>query len=321
MATLPFLDLSDLRSPSAPAQDRVAARVDEALRGYGAFHAVGHGIPIRIPQGGFAQARLLFGLPASTKASLRAEGDGRGFIGSGAAGTGVGPSLRRGEDVLTERFTLGADLPSAHPLVAAGTVGYGPNRWPPLHAFRDALTAWQRAALDVTELLFGAIALAHGLPADHLVAHHRCPLQQLCLDRYEAPSASDTPVGTAWEAPPGGLELSMVDHRITHELRSREGVAVATAVEPGAVLIAAGAVVEELTAGRYRAPRQRWVLHDTAALRMSLTNDLDHDTPLDCLRRRTVADPVPGAEGTAPPAARTVGAFLAGDPPVDSLAS
>lgn len=312
MATLPLLDLSDLRSPSPAAQDRAASRVDDALHTYGAFHAVGHGIPSRIPHGGFAQARLLFGLPASSKAALRAERDGRGFIPGGG-------------DVLTERFALGADLPGAHPLVAAGTAGYGPNRWPPLHAFRDTLTAWQRAAVDVTELLYGAIALAHGQSVDHLVAHHRCPLLQLCLDRYEAPAGvapeGGPPGTTAWEVPAGGLELSMVDHRITHELRSRAGTALTTVVEPGTVLIVAGALAEELTAGRYRAPRQRWALHAEAALRMSLTNDLDHDTPLDCLRRRTVEDPATAVEGTAPPVPMTVGAFLAGHPPTDSLAS
>ncbi|MGD9754510.1 MAG: 2-oxoglutarate and iron-dependent oxygenase domain-containing protein [Acidimicrobiia bacterium] len=303
MATLPLIDLTGLRDPSPAAAEHAAAKVDAVLRGFGAFLAIGHGIPSRIPDAGFEQARLLFGLPASTRAALRAERGGRGL------------HTTTDDEGTVDRFVLGPDLPSAHALVAAGTPGYGPNRWPPLHGFRDAMTAWQRALVDVCELLYAAVATAHGQAPDHLVARHRCPLVQLCLDHRSGHAAGHQ---HRWTASIGGFELAMVGRPATSVVRSRDGEVLQSPVEPASVLVTAGALLEELTGGRYRAPQHRWELGDAGAVIMTLRHDLDHDAPLDCLRDRSGAEPgEPGEVGPGP----TVSAFLARTASPDTLAS
>lgn len=280
MTELPLVDLSDLRSPSPAAQERVAERVDAALRTHGALVGIGHGIPLRIPRRGFALARLLFGLPASTIDSLRAAASGpaggRGFTAGSTDAADGAPS---------DRFVLGTDLPLAHPLVAAGHRGYGPNRWPPISGFRDTITAWQRAALDVSELIYAALSLAVDRPADHLVAHHRCPLVTMSLDRHERRSAVPTAVVPfADQAGTGGVALTMTAQRLTY-LHAAPGAlpAVEGDLEAGQLLVGAGRLLEGRSDGRYRPARHRWRLGPAPALTMTLTNDLDHDTPADCL--------------------------------------
>lgn len=311
MAVLPLIDIGDLRSPSLQAQQLVAVRVDRALRSHGAFLATGHGIPTRILRSGFAEARLLFAVPTSTKAALQADsagmGRGRGFLTRMAAGD-------------PERFLLGADLPTNHPLVAAGTDGYGPNRWPPLHGFRDAMTSWQRASIDVTELLYGAVALAHDHEEDHLVAHHRCPLVSMVLQRLE-PAAFDAAAEercTPWWSGPGGIAVTMVDGTIDHQVRGRDGIVSVTSVAPNQILVTVGGLLEALTEGRYAATRHRWRLGGEAVTMMTLSNDLDHDTPMHCLTRSGRVDDVLGRRDEATP---TVGQFLTGIIVHDPLAS
>lgn len=301
MAELPLLDITDLRSPSPLAQADVAGRIDRALQDHGAFHAVGHGIPLRIPRGGFAQCRQLFALPASARQSLRADLDGP------AHGRGFAEAALPGEGLQPDRYVLGADLPPAHHLVAAGTPGYGPNRWPPLHAFRDAVTVWHRAALDVTELVYSALAVAAGLAPDHLVAHQQCSLVSMRLDRFvpDGPEAA-----TGWQEHPHGLALSMVGSTVRHQLHAGSRPT-DTSVVPGQVLVRAGSVLEAMSDGRYRAPLERWCLGPDPVMVMTLTNDLDFDTPLGCLRP-------PGAGRAA--ATATVGEFVAGRRTAGSLA-
>lgn len=349
MAALPLLDISDLRSPSTDAQRLVADRVDRALHGFGAFVAIGHGIPARIPRAGFREARLLFSLPSSAKTALRADaaglGRGRGFSAASKLG---GPNVT--DAACSERFVLGADLPGAHPLVAAGTEGYGPNRWPPLPNFRDAVTAWQRATVDVTELLYGAVALASDLSEDHLAAHQRCPLVRMQIERFGAAAAVAGAAGearvataaelrtTGWCCRPAGLTVIMVDAPVQHELRRHDGTVVGTRLGAAAMLVSAGALLEELTGGRLVAAQHRWSLGPEAMTIMTMDNDLDYDTPLDCLAPWSsgvggvggfsaaggagLRGPSFDGEGfRSPLRSATVASFLAGHPSTESLAS
>ena len=110
----------------------------------------------------------------------------RGYVPPGEEG------LATGVPEVKEAFDTALDLPADDPDYLAGNPMLGPNTWPDLAGFADAVTAYYRAVLDVGHRLLWAFAVALGEDPDTFSKHATKTPSQLRLIHYPYnPAAED----------------------------------------------------------------------------------------------------------------------------------
>jgi isopenicillin N synthase-like dioxygenase len=110
----------------------------------------------------------------------------RGYVPVGEEGVETGtPDLK-------EAFDTALDLPADDPDYLAGNPMLGPNVWPDLPGFAEAVTEYYQAVLDVGHRLLGAFAVALGEVPDTFSRHATKTPSQLRLVHYPYnPDAED----------------------------------------------------------------------------------------------------------------------------------
>ena len=110
----------------------------------------------------------------------------RGYVPVGEEGVETGmPDLK-------EAFDTALDLPADDPDYLAGNPMLGPNTWPDLPGFAEAVTAYYDAVLDVGHRLLRAFAVALGEDPDVFSRHATKTPSQLRLVHYPYnPDAED----------------------------------------------------------------------------------------------------------------------------------
>lgn len=179
--SIPEVDLRRLRDPSAPGYAGAVVDLARACREVGFLHLVGHGIPERTFDELRSAAQEFFELPTEQKM--------RSYIGLSRNHRGYVPPGEEGPDASAEpdhkeAFDSALDLPADDPDHLAGNPMLGPNVWPDLAGFKEAVTAYYTAAIEVGHVLFRALADALGEPSGAFVARARKAPSQLRLIHY-----------------------------------------------------------------------------------------------------------------------------------------
>jgi isopenicillin N synthase-like dioxygenase len=177
---LPVVDIGGLYSPDERARAKTAAKLGDAARESGFCYIIGHRVPDVIVQRALEQSKLFFSLPLEEKMKV--------YIGLSKHHKGYVPE---GEEVFSagskdrkEAFDLGLDLSPDDPDVLAGTPILGPNVWPDLQGFREAIGAYYDAVSILGNLLFRGFAQALELPESYFNQFVTKPPSQLRLIHY-----------------------------------------------------------------------------------------------------------------------------------------
>lgn len=177
---LPVIDISGLYSSRLDDRLQVAQAIGAAARDAGFFYIVGHPVGRGLRAGLVEQARRFFALPLDEKM--------RTYIGKSTSHRGYVPE---GEEVFAggmrdrkEAFDTGFELPPDDPDVLAGLPMIGPNQWPQLDGFREAVSSYYRAVFALGRALFRGFALALGLPEHYFDQFIEKPPAQLRLIHY-----------------------------------------------------------------------------------------------------------------------------------------
>lgn len=186
--TVPVVDISGLRSTDRAERERVAAEIGRAAREVGFLYVSGSGVDEALFDRMLDATAAFFALPLEEKM--------RSYIGHSTCHRGYVPvgeeGVENGTPDLKEAFDTALDLPADDPDHLAGNPMLGPNAWPDLPGFAEAVTAYYDAVLDVGQRLLWAFAVALGEDPDVFSRHATKTPSQLRLVHYPFnPEAQD----------------------------------------------------------------------------------------------------------------------------------
>jgi isopenicillin N synthase-like dioxygenase len=186
--SVPMVDISGLRSPDGAERERVAGEIGKAASEVGFLYVSGAGVDDTLFDRMLASTKEFFALPLEQKMRyyIGLSKCHRGYVPSGEEG------LATGTPELKEAFDTALDLPADDPDYLAGNPMLGPNAWPDLPGFAEAVTAYYQAVLDVGHRLLWAFAVALGEDPDTFSKHATKTPSQLRLIHYpHQPDAED----------------------------------------------------------------------------------------------------------------------------------
>ena len=189
--TLPLIDMSGLRSEVAGERAAVGRALREVCLDKGFFYLTGHQVPVRTSDAAMDVIRDFFALPLDEKLEA---GKAQSICHRGYE-TLRGQTLEPGAPAdLKEGYYIGRDLPMDDPRVRAGKFNHGPNVWPQsLPQFRDHLSAYYSALLEVSRLLMRGLALSLDLDEGHFDVFTTEELATLRLLHYPEQPANPAP--------------------------------------------------------------------------------------------------------------------------------
>jgi isopenicillin N synthase-like dioxygenase len=158
IARLPLIDLSRFAESEAE-RDRVAAELDQANREYGFFYLIGHGVDPFLIAELERLARDFFAGDAADKDRIHMSRGGRAWRGYFP----IGGELTSGLPDLKEGIYFGTELDRNDVRVRSGTPLHGPNLFPGIPGFREAVLEYMAALTDLGQRLSAAIARGLGL--------------------------------------------------------------------------------------------------------------------------------------------------------------
>ena len=186
--SVPIVDISGLRSAELTERERVAAEIGRAAREVGFLYISGSGIDESRFDRMLAATKAFFALPVEEKM--------RSYIGLSRCHRGYVPVGEEGVENdtpdLKEAFDTALDLPTDDPDYLAGNPMLGPNTWPELPGFAEAVTDYYEAIIEVGDRLLWAFAVALGEDPDVFSRHATKTPSQLRLVHYSYnPEAQD----------------------------------------------------------------------------------------------------------------------------------
>lgn len=173
---IPVIDISDDATRVASEQ------IDAACRGIGFFAVVGHGVDQQPLDDVLDATKRFFAQPLAIKQAVAIERSQhhRGY--AGLEGELLQPGLRADrKETMDLGHECAADDPERSPLE-------GPNQWPMLYGFREAVENYQTAVFDAAKRLLRLIALALELESSFFDERLVRPLVGTRLIRYPAVS-------------------------------------------------------------------------------------------------------------------------------------
>lgn len=186
--SVPIVDISGLRSADLAERQWVAAEIGRAAGEVGFFYISGTGIDESRFDRMLEATKAFFALPLEEKL--------RSYIGLSHCHRGYVPvgeeGVEDGIPDLKEAFDTALDLPADDPDYLAGNPMLGPNTWPDLPGFAEAVTEFYEAIVEVGGRLLWAFAVALGEDPDVFSRHATKTPSQLRLVHYPYnPEAQD----------------------------------------------------------------------------------------------------------------------------------
>lgn len=187
--SIPVIDVSTLAAPGGPGAECID-QLGKAARDVGFLLIVNHDVADETFQAMHEASQRFFGQPESVKEEV--------YIGNSTNHRGYVPV---GEEVfagatpdLKEAYDLSIDLPADHPEYLAGNPLLGPNQWPALPGFEEAVMNYYDEVFTLGSRLLAAFANYLDIDPDTFLGSVTQPPSQLRLIHYPFnPDAEDRP--------------------------------------------------------------------------------------------------------------------------------
>ncbi|WP_227985016.1 isopenicillin N synthase family dioxygenase [Nocardia spumae] len=249
---VPNIDIAPLFGADAAAKAAVAAELACAASDIGFMYVSGTGIDERVFAELLRSAKRFFADPLEAKM--------RTYIGNSTNHRGYVPE---GEEVFAgmsadrkEAFDLCRDLPADDPDYLAGNPMLGPNQWPDIPGFKEAVSRYYQEVFDVGVALMRAFAVAIGQAEDFFDPYLTKPPSQLRLIHYPFDDSAEDRPGIGAHTDYECLTL-LRGTAAGLEVLNGAGHWVDVPPVPGAYVVNIGDMLELMTNGRFVATTHR----------------------------------------------------------------
>ncbi|WP_231623387.1 isopenicillin N synthase family dioxygenase [Vibrio furnissii] len=190
--SLPIIDISPLHSANRNDWQPVIDQIDRACRELGFFYVVGHGIPQAQFDGIESMADTLFRLPETEKQRISIENSQNHRGWGRLSAEKLDP---QGELDCKESFDMALDLSPYHSQVSRCPTLYGPNQYPNIAGFTQAMNQHYSLTLDVGLRILKAMAIALNEAEDFFTQHFNLPISVLRMLRYPSQTQATNGAG------------------------------------------------------------------------------------------------------------------------------
>ena len=256
---VPLIDVSALLDPLAD-RKAVTDQLRRACATSGFLYATNHGIPQKLTNAAFAEARSFFDLSMEEKSSLDLANSSvkHGYepLRAQTLEAGAPPDVKEG-------FYVGRESP-------ADGVYRGPNQWPVSRPeFRVVMEDYYGRMLHLAEALMRGIALSLDLDENHFNDFCRDPYARLRLLHYP-PDAAPGEKGAGAHTDFGGLTILLQDDCGGLQVQDPyTGTWVDAAPVEGAFVVNLGDMISRWTNDKYRSTLHR-VINSSGRERYSI---------------------------------------------------
>lgn len=160
---IPVIDIGPLRRGDEAGSRKVAKQLRSACSNVGFFYVSNHGIPEKAIADTFKYAEKFFSLPLENKLQYSLERYSKCFRGYSP----VLSELADGKRNSYELMEFSVDFPENHPDVIAKKPMHGPNIWPDLPGYREAMSTYIDHMNSLGFDLMRGIALSLELPTNY----------------------------------------------------------------------------------------------------------------------------------------------------------
>jgi isopenicillin N synthase-like dioxygenase len=254
---VPVIDVAPLVNRTAD-RARTAEAIGTACRECGFFYVVNHGVDEALCRELEAVSREFFAQSEPDKMTIAMSRGGRAWRGYFP----VGRELTSGKPDRKEGLYFGVELPVDHPAVRAGRPLHGPNLFPAIPGFREAVLQYLDALTALGHSLMSGISLGLGLDDQYFRQRYFTnPLVLFRIFNYpraDAATRRDQPWGVGEHTDYGLLTILRQDDTGGLQVKSRSRWIDAPPI-PGSFICNIGDMLERLTHGIYRSTPHRVV--------------------------------------------------------------
>jgi isopenicillin N synthase-like dioxygenase len=249
---IPVIDVGALIDGKTDAMTRLAGEFAQAYGTTGFGYIVNHGIDPALIRRVFDASARFHALPRHAKMAVELNHLHRGFI---PINTSTDVNSRLAEVTRpnqSESFMMMREDAPDSPDVLAGTYLAGPNQWPDLEGFRDAVTTYHDALRDLGRKLMTVAARSLGAnPAEIMPAFER-PTTWLRLLHYPPtpPNSPEDLFGSAPHTDFGCLTILAQDDVGGLQVQTPTGEWIDAPVIPGAFVVNVGDMLHRWSNGR-----------------------------------------------------------------------
>lgn len=262
MPDIPLLDISIWRLGSGDQRERLAERLDEALRRSGFLMIENHGVAAALRDRIRDEARVFFGLPPERKARYATHVGGRGWIPQGGeANAYYGQVADPGLADMKESLTIGRNFRTGDE--QTDKAWFAPNVWPAecpeLEMLCEQFTGQVR---DLYYDLLRMCAAALSLPGDWFVRRAYRGPHTFNINRYPPLSESGAPKRGQFRVAPHtdwGI-LTILDRQPGYgglQIQALDGTWADAPYVPGALTVNVADLMSRWTGERWRSTRHR----------------------------------------------------------------
>ena len=173
---IPILDMGPYLAGEAGAREHLATEIQHVQENIGFSIFINHSVDFDLLDGAYAALKKFFALPLDEKLKFTIDDTSLGYIPIRSTVYVTSVINENTKKDLNETLTLARDRPDGHPAVRERRRFHGPNRWPDIDGFRDAVVAYQEAIAVMGFNLLPLYALALDKTADFFLPFFTDPI-------------------------------------------------------------------------------------------------------------------------------------------------